>query len=228
MLQCFVPRGELMFKLKQLNSTEAELFISKRAPLWEGRVLVLVDGEAGAAAEVLAACLRARGRAFMLGAKTRGAAVRYTEVKLDEKTALRYASAEMLLPDDTSIFKKGLEPDFPVPADMGEKRRAFEGSEGKSHLPFVRDRVRRRFNEHALVRGENPELDDYVRRSLGQPLPGDLGQVRDVVTQRAMDLLDSREIAAQVKLDWKVKPEDLAAPPQAAIPKALPAVPAKP
>lgn len=228
MLQCFLPQGEMMFKMKQLNSDDAELFISKQAPLWEGRVLLLVDQETGNAAEAFAACLHARGRALMLGAKTRGTTVRYTQIQLDDKAALRYASAEMLLPDGSSFFKKGLTPHFAVPANMTEKRNAFTGSAGKSMTSFVRDRVRYRFNERALVNGGNPELDDYVRRSKGEPLPGDEGQIRDVVTQRALDLLLGDDFGAQAKINWNVKEADLAPPPVEDIPKALPAKPANP
>ena len=228
MMQCFVPQGELMFKMKQLNSDQAELFISKHAPLWEKRVVVLVDAETGNAAEALAVCLHARGRALVLGEKTRGATVRYTQVQLDEKAALRYASAEMLLPDDSSFFKKGLAPRFTVAADMNEKHKVFDGSRGKSLVPYVRDRVRPRFNERALVHSQNPELDDYVRRSNGQALPGDEGQVRDVVTQRALDLLHGNEFVSQAKIDWKAKFNEPTPPPVEDIPKALPAKPAKP
>ena len=225
-LECFLPEGGLMFKMKQLNSDEAELFISKRAPLWQGRVVVLIDGETGHAAEVVAACLHAQGRALLLGAETRGATVRYTSVKLDDRVSLRYASAEMLLPDGTSRFKQPLEPHFPVTAGPEEKRTAFAGSRGASLMPFVQDRARARFNERALVAGDNPELDDYVRRSKGQRLPGDEGQVRDVVTQRALDHLRATVFRAGEKLDWK-QPEP-APPPVENIPKALPAKPAKP
>lgn len=228
MLQCFIPQGELMFKMKQLNSEEAELFVSKRAPLWEGRVVLLVDAETEGAAEAFAACLHSRGRALILGEKTHGATVRYTEVQMDEKAVLRYASAEMLLPDGSSFFKKGLVPHFTVPAIMTEKHQVFTGSRGKTMAGFIHDRVRPRFNERALVAGGNPELDDYVRRSNGQRLPGDEGQVRDVVTQRALDLLLGDGLFRQGKLDWKVKEEDLAAPQVEDVPRALPALPAQP
>jgi len=227
MLQCFIPQGELMFKMKQLNSDDAELFISKRAPLWKERVTVLVDSETGNAAETLAACLHARGRALVVGSRTRGATVRYTEVRLDEKTALRYASAEMLLPDGSSFFKKGITPHFAVPADMAEKRKAFAGSRGKLHLPYVQDRARPRFNERALVRSLNPELDDYVRRSRGQALPGDEGQVRDVVTQRALDLLRSSDFASQSKVPWTGN-AGTPGPSDGGVPRALPAKPSPP
>jgi hypothetical protein len=190
--------------------------------------VVLVDEETGNAAEALAACLHAQGRALVVGAKTRGATVRYTQVQLDEKAALRYASAEMLLPDGSSLFKKGLTPHFSVPADPAEKRKAFAGSRGKSLVPFVQDRARGRFNERALVNSLNPELDDYVRRSKGQPLPGDEGQVRDVVTQRALDLLLGNEFAAQAKINWDAKPAESAPFPQSSIPKAEPSKPVQP
>jgi hypothetical protein len=227
-LQSFIPQGEMMFKMKQLNSDDAELFISKHAPLWDRRVVVLVDGETGNAAEAVAACLRARGRALILGEKTRGATVRFSEVQLDENATLRYASAEMMLPDGTSFFKKGLSPHFAVSADMREKHKVFEGSHGKSLAPYVRDRVRPRFNERALVRAQNPELDDYVKRSMGQALPGDQGQIRDVVTQRALDLLQGRDFTKEAIINWKATGEDPAEAPAEKVPRALPATPANP
>jgi hypothetical protein len=134
----------------------------------------------------------------------------------------------MMLPDGTSFFKKGLSPHFAVPADMGEKHKVFEGSHGKSLTPYVRDRVRPRFNERALVHAQNPELDDYVKRSMGQALPGDQGQVRDVVTQRALDLLQGRDFMTEAVINWKASSESPAAAPEENVPKALPALPANP
>ena len=228
MLQCFVPMGELMFKMKQIGRDDAELYISKHDQLWKDNVIVLVDGETNNAGEAFAACLKQRGRALIIGEPTRGAAVRHTEIALDDHATLRYASAEMLLPDGGTVFKQGLPPAHVVRASMDEKRKVFDGSRDKSMKPFIVDRVRPRFNERALVGIQNPELDDYVRRSNGQPLPGDGGQVRDVVTQRAIDLIQGTEFAAQSKINWNVKPQDLAPRPEVNIPKAIPANPAKP
>jgi hypothetical protein len=202
MLQCFVPKGELMFKMKRIGRDEAELFISRREPLWLGRVIVLTDGETNNAAEAVAAVLQHRNLALIIGEPTRGQAVRYSEVKLDDKIALRYAVAEMLLPDGTAIFKKGVRPMIVVQASMEEKWKAIDGSREKSLKPFVTDWVRSRFNEAALVGEKNPELDDYVRRTAGQPLPGDEGQVRDVVTQRALDVLRAGDFSADAKIKW--------------------------
>ncbi|MEZ0273908.1 MAG: S41 family peptidase, partial [Roseimicrobium sp.] len=223
-LQTFLPQGELMFKMKQLHSDDAELFISKSAPLWTGRVVVLIDGETGHAAEAVAAVLHGQGRTLLIGEKSRGATVRYSDVTLDDNTLLRYASAEMLLPDGTSRFKKGLEPTFTVVGSQKEKHLAFAGSRGKSHLPYVNDRVRPRFNERALVHDQHPELDDYVRRSKGQSLPGDEGQTRDMVTQRAIDFLLAGDFGSASKIDWQAKPNPAEGPVEN-IPKAVPATP---
>ncbi|MEZ0386709.1 MAG: S41 family peptidase, partial [Verrucomicrobium sp.] len=230
-----LPESELMFKLKQMGRDEAEYFISKHAPLWTGEVVILLDNDTSPAGEVIAACLLAKKRAMIVGGKTRGATVRYTDMRLDDVTMLRYASAEMLLPDGTSYFRKGIEPHFPVRGSMEDKRKVFSGSRGKSLKPFVVDRVRPRFNEAALVSGDNPEVDAYVRRSKGEPLPGDEGQLREVVVQRALDLMRSGTFLSQFKLKWdrpaSTAPSEDDAP-EEVIPKAVPAnpqpTPAKP
>ncbi|WP_166442906.1 S41 family peptidase [Phragmitibacter flavus] len=202
MLQCFVPEGEVMFKLRQLGEGEAELFVSRGAPLWEGEVVILMDRATGNAAETLAAALHEHGRVLLIGEKTQGSTVRYTELPLDEKMNLRYASAEMLLPSDGSIFKKGLVPNFELKMHRGEVERIIEKSRGKSMKPFVMDQVRPRYNEAALVHGGNPELDDYVQKSSGKKLPSDEPPLRDEVLQRALDLLTVETIVASAKIKW--------------------------
>lgn len=223
-LQCFVPQGELMFKLKQIGRDEAELFISRRDSLWKERVVVLTDGETSNAAEAVAAGLKHRNRALIMGEPTLGQAVRYTEVKLDDKVALRFAGAEMLLPDGSAVFKKGVAPMIVVRSSMEEKRKAMDGSRDQSLKPFVTDRARPRFNEAALVGGKNPELDDFVSRTAGKPLPADTGQVRDLVTQRALDVLLSGDFTAGSKIKWESASSGTQ-PVESAAPKAEPVKP---
>lgn len=228
LLQCFLPEGELMFKLKQMGQEDADLYISRKPPLWTGRVVVLIDEDSCPAAETVAACLHARRRAVLIGSKTRGATVRYAEVRLDEATVLRYASAEMLLPDGTSHFRKGLEPHYVMRGGAEDKRKVFSASRGKSMRPYVMDRVRPRFNEAALVAGSNPELDAYVRRSQGQPLPGDEGQLREVVVQRALDLLSGSDLLNAATIRWAEAEFGQEAEATPEIPKAVPAKPSTP
>ncbi len=220
-LECFVPAGEVIFKLKQLGRDDAELFVSRGETIWSGSLVLLVDADTTNAAETVAAFLKQRRGALVAGEKTRGATVRYTELNLDGKTALRYASAEMLLPDNTSLFKKGISPHIQVALPKDKKDRILKSSRGASLKPYIVDRVRPRYNEAALVKGSNPELDDYVRRSQGKPLPGDDGQLRDLVIQRAIDLVQSDSFFAGSKLKWgQPAPAPAEGP---AIPKAQPA-----
>jgi hypothetical protein len=202
-LQCLVPDGGVLFKLKQLGQEQAELFLSQKQAIWRGPMIVLIDGETGSAAETVAACLHQRGLALLCGEKTRGATVSYTEVQLDEKSVLSYASAEMLLADDSSVFRKGLSPEFVAKLPAKDKAKIFRESRNASLKPFVFDQVRPRFNESALVNGGNPELDAYVKKSLGEPLPGDEGQLRDSVIQRALDVLAARAFLTGSSMKWE-------------------------
>lgn len=225
MLQSFVPAGEIIFKMKQMGAEDAELFVSKGDVLWKEKVMVLIDQDTNNAGEAFAAVLKRKGLAILVGEKTRGAAVRYSEIALDEKAKLRYASAELLLPDDSPVFKKGVEPTHLIRADRDEKRAVFKACHGGSMKGFVNDRMRPRFNERAFVAGTNPEIDDYVRRSKGQPLPGDEGQLRDVVTQRALDLINSADFLAKSKIKASADVVPPTQPDEINVPKATPVKP---
>lgn len=186
-LELFVPAGELMFKLKQTGREDARLFIASETPVWTRPVVLLVDGDTGNLGETVAAVLRARGQALLAGARTRGATVRYETLPLDDDWLLRFARAEMLLADDSSLFRAGLAPDFPVEMPLEDKRALFaRGGEMKER---VFDTAQPRFNEAALLARKNPELDSYIRRSLGQEDPAETPRAHDTVLQRAVDML---------------------------------------
>ncbi len=188
LLERFVPRGELLFQLKQVGREEAELFIAGGEPLWTRPLLVLVDAETGNLGETVAAVLQARGQALVVGARTRGATVRYETLPLDAHWRLRFARAEMLLRDGRSLFREGVKPDFPVDLPLAVKRPLFAAPALKASIT---ERARPRYNEAALIARRHPELDSYVRRSLGQPEQDDRPALQDRVLQRAVDLLEA-------------------------------------
>jgi len=218
-LESFIPRGELLFKLKQVGRDDAQLFISSRDPVWTGPLVVLVDAETNNLGETIAAVLHARRRALLVGAATCGATVRYETLPVDNAWLLRFARAEMLLPDDSSLFKTGLKPDFAIPLPPAVKRQIFDTVDAQHPvLETLFDTARPRYNEAALVARKHPELDDYIRRSAGQS-SADTSKPRDTVLQRAVDLLCARSHFDAMKLDWDSKPRT--APPT--IRKAQPA-----
>jgi hypothetical protein len=205
MLSLFVPKNEVLFKMKQLSQTNAETETNAREPVWAQSLLVLVDDETNNLGETIAAVLRQRKQALLIGAATRGGAVRYETVPVDAEWSLRFARAEVLLADDSSVFKKGLQPDFAVTLLTSTKRQVFDSTEDKGVKSTITDQPRARFNEAALVAEKNPELDSYIRRSAGKSLPEDEPKPSDLVLQRAVDLITTRTLFQSAKIDWNRK-----------------------
>ncbi len=189
--ELFLTRGELLFKLRRLGGGDAQLMLSKREPAWTKALVVLADAQSNNVAEILTAVLRQKKRALVIGGKTRGATVRYEEVPLDAGWRLRFASGEVLLADDRSVFRRGQAPDFSVPMEEKEKNASFQEATTGSIRKLVFEEARERFNERALVNGKNPELDDYVSRSAGTAMSYDRPAPRDKVLQRAVDLIQN-------------------------------------
>jgi hypothetical protein len=196
--ELFLPRGELLFKLKQLGAGESQLFLSKREPIWRATVVLLVDGDSNNVGETLAAIFKQKKRALLVGSKTLGATVRYNEVPLEDGWRLRFAAAEVLLADDHSVFRRGVEPDFKVEVDKESKDKLMRHAAGKTVKDLVFENQRSRFNERALVNWQNPELDDYVSRTAGKSMPYDTPPPLDKVLQRAVDLLQTSELVGRV------------------------------
>lgn len=205
MLSLFVPKGEVLFKMKQMGQTASEIETNAREPVWSQRLLVLVDDETNNLGETLAAVLRQRKQAMLIGAPTRGGAVRYETVPVDAEWSLRFARAEVLLTDDSSVFKKGLQPDFKVSLPITIKRQVYHLTDSKDVKSSIIDKPRPRFNEAALVANTNPELDSYLKRSAGKALPEDAPRPSDTVLQRAVDLITARALFQSAKIDWNRK-----------------------
>ena len=245
MLQLLVPQGEILFRLKQTrpalaslrpangevsgSSPASEVQISSREPVWRGRVVVLVNQETGNVGETVAAVLSARHQAVVVGEKTQGATVRYETLPVDERHALRFASAELLLADGSSLFQKGLKPDLEVRMTAGEIQAAARLMESGRGKELVHEVARERFNEAALVARRNPELDSYLKRSMNEGEPAaaaaaeDPAPVTDPVLQRAVDLVLSHEWLGQAKLEWGAAGAKARGAPEAnAVPKAVP------
>jgi hypothetical protein len=219
MLSLFVPKDEVLFKMKQMGQTVSEAERNTREPVWTQQMLVLVDDETNNLGETLAAVLRLRKQSLLIGAPTRGGAVRYETVPVDAEWSLRFARAEVLLADDSSVFKKGLQPDFTVSMPITIKRQVFEASDEKDVKSTITDKPRARFNEAALVAKTHPELDAYLKRSAGKALPEDAPKPSDTVLQRAVDLITTRTLFQSAKIDWSRKvPSSNEPPARRAIP----------
>ena len=197
----FVAKGKPLFTLRKPSNNQERLFTSNGDPAFGGTVLLAVDADTAGAAETIAAVIRNYDRSLVIGERTAGQAVEYTDLRLSGGTLLRVAVSQVVLPANLSIFPDGVKPDLPVKTPHANKVAVFVQSQGKSIAPFVFEAERLRFNEAALVSGVNPEFDLARDRQAAQregkpPPPPPL---HDPVLQRAFDLATSISTLDPVK-----------------------------
>src|SRR5881394_598527 len=99
--------------------------------------MVLADGDTSGAAEALAAALRFYDKALVIGQPTGGRAAEYSDLALPGGKILRVAVAEMVSPENRSLFPEGVKPDLPVEMSVADKLQIFQLSGEKGMGPFV-------------------------------------------------------------------------------------------
>jgi C-terminal peptidase prc len=97
-------------------STQSQLpgmtktFLARNAAMFEGPVVVLIDGDTASAAEVLAGALRDQQRAILVGQRTFGKDTIQRLMHLSEGGAIRLTLARFLLPGGKPFAGAGVEP----------------------------------------------------------------------------------------------------------------------
>ncbi len=193
LLSRFRPPNELLFKIRRPGNDRPTLFVSTPETVsCRLQPILLVDQETGNVGEIIAAVLKRGTGCLVIGEPTPGLAVEYRDVPLGEDRILRYAIAEVVLEDDSSIFRSGIVPDLATPTEPKAKHaiyRAVDGGKPLAELLFQKQRPR--MNEAALVAGTDPEIDYYLLLSQNKPTPWDKPPPQDRALQQAVDLLDT-------------------------------------
>lgn len=187
------PPNELLFKIRRPGNERPSLFVSTAVSGgWTGDLILLVDGETGNVGEIIAAVLKRETGCLIVGEQTPGLAVEYRDVPVGEDRILRFAVAEVVLEDDTSIFQKGITPDLingTVPKTKYDIYRAVD--KGTPLSSFLFQQQRPRMNEAALVAGTDPEIEYYLLLSQQKATPWDRAPIQDRSLQQALDLLET-------------------------------------
>lgn len=202
-LSRFRPPNELLFKIRRPGNDRPTLFVSSpEAESCRLQTILLVDRETGNVGEIIAAVLKRQTDCLVIGEKTPGLAVEYQDTPLGEDRILRYAIAEVVLEDDSSIFRTGITPDLLTPTPLKTKADLFRAVDGGKPLAvFLVQKERPRMNEAALVAGTDPEIDYYLLLSQNKPTPWDRPPLLDRALQQAVDLLGTARF-----LESKEKP----------------------
>lgn len=105
------------FQLLRANGAFAGR-VEPRAPVFGGRVFVLVDRRTASAAEPLAHLLASTGRATLVGERTAGAMLSAEEIPLGDGWTLRLPTADFYTPEGERLEGRGVEPTITAPPDQ--------------------------------------------------------------------------------------------------------------
>jgi hypothetical protein len=182
----FVLKDTLAYRIVGSKADQERSFSSTLDPLYQGALAVLVDEETSGAAEVIAAALKVKAHALLIGQKTTGSAAEYQSSPIGNNLLLAIAVTQVQVPGYPAIFPNGLQPDILVSQPVDQERSVLAESDNQSSAPFITDEPRQHLNEAALVAGTNPELDAYEAQQSGQTQPA---KPKDAMLQRAVDFL---------------------------------------
>ena len=224
----FLNDGQELFTLKssekgpQVFHAGAEVKPASRlgTDLTSAPLMLLVNAETRGSAEVLAGALRTADRGIVIGSKTAGSAAGWQEVKLGDGRTLRIATAKIVLPppqdaaQPIDLFPDGLTPDVAVKIDPKTERDVVLTVQTNETLTAsLQPRVNKKgLTEAQLVKvfhGQSIDLEPpigIVMPNTNQPSTDkereeedEIQNVRDVVLQRAVDILKG----IRVLLTWQ-------------------------
>ena len=184
----FCPKGKVLFTVKKPTVKEEQILTSKEDPKFTRLLVTLVDSDTAGAAEIIAAVLRTHAKALVIGQRTRGEAVEFSDIALPSGKLLRVAVAEAALPDATPVFPGGVKPDLAVEISQEMTREVLQQGLESGVAALVEETERDKMNEAALVGRRNPELD-AMQAAQARKGEKPKAPLRDVVLQRALDFI---------------------------------------
>ncbi len=224
----FLNDGQELFTLKSSEKAPQVFHASADvkpasltgADLTSAPLMLLVNAETRGSAEALAGALRTADRGIVIGSTTAGSAAAWQEVKLSDGRVLRIATAKIVLPplQDTTqpidLFPDGLTPDVPVKINPKTEHDVVLNVQTNETLTAsLQPRVNKKdLTEAQLVKvfhGQSIDNDFPVLKSSTntdasaidkeREEEGEIQNVRDVVLQRAVDILKG----IRVLLTWQ-------------------------
>jgi hypothetical protein len=171
-------------------------------------MVVLVGGRTAGPSEALAAVLRLKARAILIGHPTRGMAADFAEVSLGAHGLLRVPVAVPAwgsavsnevrgeaVHETGTVLGQPLLPDIRVAESEQSEAEAVarEIAQGKVSL-FLGEIERLRMSEAALVAGRNPEWEESIRMARSQKTASAAAPLRDAGLCAALDFFKGWEV----------------------------------
>ena len=185
----FLKEGPIVYtRTKNLTRVWCE---ATGQTLWDGPMVVLVNGNSASASEIVAGALQDYGRAKVIGEKTFGKGVGQTPYTMANGGELTLVTFEWLTPKRRSINKEGITPDivvkdtrFPTPFSL----------QGAGAPPGAEIAVTLN-GKTVKVKADAEGKFSYAEPQRQRPLPEDRGQAvldleNDAILKRALEELN--------------------------------------
>lgn len=185
----FTGGGKSLFSLVDSGTGIGKGFTGSGDALFRGIIVVLINEETSGPAEVVAGALRQQVRALIVGKKSKGEALQFTPLLVNDRVTLEIAVGRIVLPGLSPDFLQGgIQPDLTVDSNSDEEREILARSDKEGITPFLFEIERPHMNEASLVAGRNPELDNYQARKVEK---AEITTLLDRSLQRALDTATS-------------------------------------
>ena len=131
----FLERGEIV-STRGRNAEETQRYSARAGDLTKGKpVIVLINGGAASASEIVAGALQDHKRATILGTRSFGKGSVQTIIPLGNNNgALRLTTARYYTPSGKSIQAKGIVPEIEVLQDVPDELKARSDTKGEASL----------------------------------------------------------------------------------------------
>jgi carboxyl-terminal processing protease len=131
----FLERGEIV-STRGRNAEETQRYSARAGDLTKGKpVIVLINGGAASASEIVAGALQDHKRATILGTRSFGKGSVQTIIPLGNNNgALRLTTARYYTPSGKSIQAKGIVPEIEVLQDVPDDLKARSDTKGEASL----------------------------------------------------------------------------------------------
>lgn len=94
---------------------------SKKDPIVEGKIVVLINEYSASASEILVAALKENNKAEVVGKKSYGKGVIQSILELNDGSVLKLTVSEYFTPKENKINKIGVEPNYDIELDIENK-----------------------------------------------------------------------------------------------------------